>query len=69
MYHKPDGTMTTSIHEYLVAWNEVAEPIVEATGAQFLGCNPGLTFWYGDQNVVMPESFALKLSQALRAKT
>jgi hypothetical protein len=68
MYHKPDNTVTDSIHEYLLAWHAVAEPIAEATNSTFLGCNPGLTFEADNEKFVLPAKIALRLAAALKER-
>jgi len=68
MYHKPDGTTTDSVHEYLLAWHEVAEPIADAKHSTFLGCNPGLTFAFEDQKFVLPAKVGLLLAAALKER-
>jgi hypothetical protein len=66
-FRMPDGTWTTDINEYIVAWDAISKPIETAFGIQVWGFDPGIAFKdTAGNSFTMPSWFAIKLTKLLQ---
>ena len=62
-YLLPDGsTCTNSRDEYMTAWQDLVKPLLDATGLELRGFNPGYLLGSGNYSIDLPTWFVSALS-------
>ena len=70
-YRLPCGNLTQDFEEYAKAWQSLAKPICDLTGAELNGFDPDIQIIWNTDNVLashvihFPPSFLKKLNEAL----
>lgn len=69
-YRLPSGELTSDINQYLAAWHDLADPIVEKFGWSVISFDPGYQFSIDNSytSISLPTSAVIAVSQALKAQ-
>lgn len=67
----PDGTETDSVEEYAEAWQDMIEPLAQATGTVLIACDPGFTLAKSDwsRSVQIPRWFVKMFNERREGET
>ena len=57
---------TEDVEEYIAAWEEIIMPICDLTGAELIGFDPSFQLEYGEESILLPVKFAIRLSEIIR---